>query len=289
MPARQHGPAQRVRRHPWVRDVTISNSTFGNRYVRFAAPHLGVHALGGGIGQGVAMGIGAALAGAGAKAITLLGDGGAMLGLAEMITAVDEKAPLVYVLMNDQAYGVIQNIQDAQYQSRRHYSALAVPDLATFCASIRLPHRLVRTTEKVPAVLAAASAAEGPCLIEIDMCAIGPFATSFAGPPAGAAGKQHAGHSLSHLTVLVRSARVDDTKVQLAGLWPGLAVSVVESVGQLLAERPDLVVECAGQEAVQLHAAAVLEAGVDLVLVSIGALSDSVLHERLRAAAIAGR
>ena len=36
-------------RHPWVRDVTVSNSTFGNRYVRIAAPHLGVHALGGGL------------------------------------------------------------------------------------------------------------------------------------------------------------------------------------------------------------------------------------------------
>lgn len=50
-------------RHPWVRDVTISNSTFGNRYVRLAEPRLGVHALGGGIGQGIAMGISAALAG----------------------------------------------------------------------------------------------------------------------------------------------------------------------------------------------------------------------------------
>ena len=34
-------------RHPFVRDVTLANSTFGNRYVHLAAPHLGVHALGG--------------------------------------------------------------------------------------------------------------------------------------------------------------------------------------------------------------------------------------------------
>src|SRR5690606_32685027 len=77
-------------RHPWVRDVTISNSTFGNRYVRIAGRNLGVHALGGGIGRGVAMGVGAALGSKGAKAVTLLGDGGTMLGLAEMITAVEE-------------------------------------------------------------------------------------------------------------------------------------------------------------------------------------------------------
>ncbi len=175
-------------RHPWVRDVTIANSTFGNRYVRIAAPNLGVHALGGGIGQGVAMGIGAALAGAEAKTVALLGDGGTMLGLAEMITAVEEQAPLVYVLMNDRAYGVIRNIQDAQYGSRRHYSALATPDFAAFCAAISMPHRLVRDMGEFPMALDEALAAAGPCVIEVDMCAIGPFREAFAGPPAGAAG-----------------------------------------------------------------------------------------------------
>lgn len=177
--------------HAWVRDVTISNSTFGNRYVRITDPRQGVHALGGGIGQGVAMGIGAALAcEKGRKAVTLLGDGGAMLGLAEAITAVDEAAPLVYVLMNDQAYGVIQNIQDAQYDSRRHYSALRVPDFETFCASIGLPHRKVVSVDAFEAAFEAALGADGPQLIEVDMCAIGPFAEAFAGPPAGAAQKE---------------------------------------------------------------------------------------------------
>ena len=31
-------------------------------------------------------------------------------------------------------------------------------------------------------------AAEGPCVVEVDMVSVGPFAESFAGPPAGAAG-----------------------------------------------------------------------------------------------------
>ena len=35
-----------------------------------------------------------------------------------------------------------------------------------------------------------ALAADGPMLVEVDMCAIGPFAQPFAGPPAGAAGKE---------------------------------------------------------------------------------------------------
>jgi acetolactate synthase-1/2/3 large subunit len=177
-------------RHPWVRDVTISNSTFGNRYVKIAEPRLGVHALGGGIGQGVAMGIGAALATDGPKAVVLLGDGGTQLGLAEMITAVEEDAPLVYVLMNDCAYGVIRNIQDAQYGSRHHYSALRTPDFAALCAAIGLPHRVVRDVEDFGAALDDALAAPGPQLVEVDMIAIGLFAESFSGPPAGAAGNK---------------------------------------------------------------------------------------------------
>jgi acetolactate synthase-1/2/3 large subunit len=183
--------SERVQRggHPWVRDVTISNSTFGNRFVRLAAPHLGVHALGGGIGQGIAMGIGAALAGVAAKTITLLGDGGAQLMLGEFATAVEAGAEMVFVLMNDQGYGVIRNIQDAQYDGRRVYADILTPDFSLVCQSIGLPHQRVAAIADFDAALARALAAPGPQLIEIDMVTIGPFSQSFAGPPAGAAGK----------------------------------------------------------------------------------------------------
>jgi acetolactate synthase-1/2/3 large subunit len=174
--------------HPWVRDVTISNSTFGNRYVRLAAPHLGVHALGGGIGQGIAMGIGAAMTGVEAKTITLLGDGGSQLMLGELATAVEMQANMVFVLMNDQGYGVIRNIQDAQYGGRKVYSNILTPDFAHVCKAFGLPHETVRRIEDIDAALDRAMAVTGPCLIEIDMVAIGPFRQSFAGPPAGAAG-----------------------------------------------------------------------------------------------------
>lgn len=175
--------------HPWVRDVTISNSTFGNRYVRLAAPHLGVHALGGGIGQGIAMGIGAAHAGVKAKTITLVGDGGAQLMIGELATAVEMQANMVFVLMNDKGYGVIRNIQDAQYGGRHVYSNILTPDFALLCAAVGLPHKRVSDAAAFEAALDRAIVAPGPCLIEVDMVAIGPFGQSFAGPPAGAAGK----------------------------------------------------------------------------------------------------
>lgn len=176
--------------HPWVRDVTISNSTFGNRYVQIDRPALGVHALGGGIGQGLAMGVGAGLVPGAAKAVVLVGDGGAQLGIAELISAVEENANLVYVLMNDKAYGVIRNIQDAQYEGRHHYSALRTPDFASLCAAVGLPHRVVAHESAFAETLDAALAQDGPVLVEVDMTEIGPFAQPFAGPPAGAAGEK---------------------------------------------------------------------------------------------------
>nr|WP_255561721.1 aspartate dehydrogenase [Pseudohoeflea sp. DP4N28-3] len=65
-------------------------------------------------------------------------------------------------------------------------------------------------------------------------------------------------------------------------------ISIVERCDALLAAGPDLIVECAGQNAVRDSVPAVLRAGVDVIVVSIGALADPVLYEELRAAATDG-
>ena len=176
-------------KHPFVRDVTIANSTFGNRYVHIAEPRHGVHALGGGIGQGLAMAIGAGLVSGEAKTIALIGDGGAQLGIAELATAVEEQANTVFVLMNDQAYGVIRNIQDAQYESRHHYSSLKTPDFELLSRAVGLRHRKVSDVADFSNVLDDLISMGGPSLLEVDMLSIGPYAEPFGGPPAGAAGE----------------------------------------------------------------------------------------------------
>ena len=171
----------------WVRDITLSNSMWGNRYPVLADPRAGVHALGGGIGQGLAMGIGAALADAthalGRKTLVLAGDGGFMLNLGELACAVQERANLVVLLMNDRQYGVIRNIQDAVYGGRQCYVDLVNPDFATLCASLKVPHWRLSEPAQTSAVLAQAFAVDGPAIVEIDMPAWGPFAAKFAGPP----------------------------------------------------------------------------------------------------------
>jgi acetolactate synthase-1/2/3 large subunit len=167
----------------WVRDVTVSNSTWGNRSLRIAGPRDGVHALGGGIGQGVQMAIGAALAAGERKTLCLVGDGGLQVNIGELATLVQEKANVVVVLMNDRGYGVIRNIQDAQYGGRRYYADLHTPDFERLAQSIALPYQRVTDLAGVDGVLRDAIGRRGPTLLEIDMVAVGPFANAFAGPP----------------------------------------------------------------------------------------------------------
>ncbi|WP_077037907.1 aspartate dehydrogenase [Pelomonas sp. KK5] len=65
----------------------------------------------------------------------------------------------------------------------------------------------------------------------------------------------------------------------------GLELAVVTTLDELLDLRPELVVEAAGHGAVKAYGAAVLRAGRDLLLVSVGVLSDAALHAELAEAA----
>ncbi|VWX54567.1 aspartate dehydrogenase [Novosphingobium sp. 9U] len=62
----------------------------------------------------------------------------------------------------------------------------------------------------------------------------------------------------------------------------------VETMADLLAREPDVVVECAGHEAVRAYGAEVLRAGLSLMIVSTGVLADAALAKALAAAAEEG-
>ncbi|MBB3396190.1 aspartate dehydrogenase [Rhizobium sp. BK060] len=66
-------------------------------------------------------------------------------------------------------------------------------------------------------------------------------------------------------------------------------ITLLSSADELIAWKPSLVVECAGHQAVHTLVPAVLEAGVDVVVVSIGSLADPGLLERLEESARRGK
>lgn len=184
----------------WARDITLSNTMWGNRSFTLRHPRAGVHALGGGIGQGLQMGIGAAIgaevyeqnrpsalvesAQSAIQTIALCGDGGFILNIGELACAAQEKARVLVLLMNDGGYGVIKNIQDADYGSRHAYVDLHTPDFAQLCASMGVKHMKNANPAHIEADLRTAleAAAQGPQVLEIDMHVWGPFKEKFAGP-----------------------------------------------------------------------------------------------------------
>lgn len=159
----------------WVRDVTISNSSWGNRIFPVYGPRDAVHPVSAAIGPGLPMGIGAALAGGGRKAIAMVGDGGFALNQTELWTAVQERAELIVMVMNDRGYGVIKHIQGALQDGRFFYADPLLPDLLKLAEVAGMPAVRVASTEEMEAAVAKAAATPGPCLIDVDMTAIGAF------------------------------------------------------------------------------------------------------------------
>ena len=84
--------------------------------------------------------------------------------------------------------------------------------------------------------------------------------------------------------VVVRKPRLAEAQKAL-----GAGVNVVGSVAELGFHVPPLVVEVAGHGGLTEHGAAAIEAGSDLVVVSVGALADRALYDRLIAAAGKGK
>jgi acetolactate synthase I/II/III large subunit len=159
----------------WVRDITISNSTWGNRVMPIYGPRDAVHPVGAAIGPGLPLGIGAAMGAGERKTVAMVGDGGFAMNLTELWTAVQERARLCTIVMNDRGYGVIRHIQDAVVEGRRFGDDLRGPDLEQLAALAGLPFFRVSAAEDFGTTVARALAVDGPTLVEVDMVSIGEF------------------------------------------------------------------------------------------------------------------
>jgi acetolactate synthase-1/2/3 large subunit len=167
----------------WVRDVTLSNSTWGNRIFPLYDPTQNIYPVGAAIGPGMQLGIGAAIGGGGRKVVCMCGDGGFFLNLAELWTAVQEKADICFLVMNDGGYGVIRHIQDELYGGRRFFHDLKGPSLEDLARVAGLHYGKVSATTELGDRVAAALRVGGPSLVEVDMAAIGPYPPYFKPPP----------------------------------------------------------------------------------------------------------
>ncbi|MFE0807662.1 thiamine pyrophosphate-binding protein [Streptomyces sp. NPDC058794] len=164
-----------------ARDVTIPSSAWGNRLLPIHDPRANVFPRGGGIGQGLAMGIGAALARPDEPAVVIAGDGGLAVHLGELLTLAQERPRLTLIVFNDGGYGVLRNMQ-ATYTERRSGVDLFTPDFARLAAACSLPYARIGDASEAAKVIDAAVASDGPTLVEVDLAALGPMKNPFTPP-----------------------------------------------------------------------------------------------------------
>ena len=168
-----------------VRDITIPNTTWGNRLIEIRRPRSSVHASGGGIGQGLSMAVGAQIAAPDRPVLLLAGDGGFLYNVGDLATVRDEHLPLVIVVYDDSGYGVIRNIQDKYLEGRKVGVDLWTPDFVRLADAFGIPAKRVGNTEDFRAALGEAINARQATLIVVDMEGIGPMNEPFCGPPGG--------------------------------------------------------------------------------------------------------
>ncbi len=177
-----------------VRDVTVHAGIWGNRIWEVYEPRTSIHAVGAGIGQGLAMAIGAKIARPERAVVLLVGDGGFMVNLGELATAVQEQVGIVIVVFNDRGYGILRNVQERAWGGRRLAVDLHTPDFTRLAADFGAWSQRVSAAGAFRGALEAALDARGPALLELDMTAIGPTAVPYTGP-AGASAALLAGRS----------------------------------------------------------------------------------------------
>jgi len=113
----------------------------------------------------------------------MTGDGGFFLNVGEIWTAAQENIDCCILVMNDQAYGVIKDIQDALYGERHFFADPVGPPLDKLAGLAGMPYFKVTDGSKFGETVAEALKINGPTLVEVDMNAIGEFPRYFVPPP----------------------------------------------------------------------------------------------------------
>ncbi|MEH7084134.1 thiamine pyrophosphate-binding protein [Neobacillus drentensis] len=155
-----------------VTDVTIPGYTWGNKLFDIYEPRDYLYMTGGGIGQGLPMAIGAQIGQPEKKVVLIAGDGGFMVNSNEMISAIQEDAPIIVLLFDDGGYGILRYYQEAAY-GRRISVDLKNPDFVMLAKSMGFESEKVRSVDEFKAGLANAIASKKPYMVVVDVEAVG--------------------------------------------------------------------------------------------------------------------
>ncbi|MBA3289539.1 MAG: hypothetical protein H0U21_16255, partial [Acidimicrobiia bacterium] len=157
-----------------VKDSTVAGIVWANRHLAVYEPRTSMRPVSAAIGPGLPLAIGACV-GTGRRTVVIQGDGGFMLSIGELATAVQERLPLITCVFNDRGYGILRYIQDTAFGGRRSAVDLHTPDFAALAASMGMASASVASASEFGAAFATAAGATDPWLIDIDITAMAPM------------------------------------------------------------------------------------------------------------------
>ncbi len=165
-----------------VRDATIPAYLWGNRLIPILAPRTSLNPTSAAIGPALPLAIGAAV-GNGRKTAIIQGDGGFMLNIGELATAVQYQLPLIICVFNDRGYGVLRTIQARTFDGRQNGVDLATPDFAAVAQGMGMAGEPVSGVDGFRDAFQRAVKAGGPVLLDIDMASLQPMGGLGSPPP----------------------------------------------------------------------------------------------------------
>lgn len=157
-----------------VKDSTVPSIVWANRHLEVYEPRTTMRPVSAAIGPALPLAIGASLA-TGRRCVVVQGDGGFMLNLSELATAVQEGVPVTTCVFNDRGYGILRWLQDMMFEGRRAAVNLHTPDFAMLAQSMAMPSFSVASADEFEKVFADAIAISGPSLIDVDITSFEPM------------------------------------------------------------------------------------------------------------------
>jgi len=119
------------------------------------------------LGWGVATALGVKLARPDKKVVAVSGDGGFLFNAQELATAVQQRIPVVIVLVNDNAYGNVRRIQSDMFGNRLIACDLHNPDFQKFVESFGALALRATSPAELRETLRIALKADVPAVIEV--------------------------------------------------------------------------------------------------------------------------
>jgi acetolactate synthase I/II/III large subunit len=165
-----------------VKDSTIAAYIWANRLLGTYEPRTTIRPQSAAIGPGVPLAIGAAL-GTGRRTVVIQGDGGLMLSLGELATAVQQRLPIVVCVFNDRGYGILRYLQDVLLDGRHTGVDLTTPDFVAMARAMGMDAEPVDSVESFEDAFGRACRADGPWLLDIDLARFTPMEIRPQRPP----------------------------------------------------------------------------------------------------------